>query len=254
MREGGPAEILHEHADPCRGARELRVGRHRARLGEWQRDALRQGDEKARSKECERGHMPGREEAGLGDDGGEHHDRAREHHRLIGHPAAQSRGDEIANQKANRKHQKIDAELGRGAVQKLFHQSRGGCRRDQESTGGEAALQHECSEAQVAEQLGITSRHTHRLAPGLTGWPRFEHGEIASDQDDASDQQREAEHAAPSQRVDQHAPDQRRDHRADGIEHREIGDHLDQPCRSIDVSGDRAREGDACLLYTSRCV
>ena len=64
-------------------------------------------------------------------------------------------------------------------------------------------------------------------------------------QNDAADQHREAEHASPSKRIDEKAADHRRDHRAERIEHRQVGDRLDETSRSVHVRRDGADQRHA---------
>ena len=141
------------------------------------------------------------------------------------------------------KQQEVEPELGGRPVQQFGHQRGRRARHHHEGAGVESALQHEGVEAQPAE-TARRSFCSHALAASVAVGDRMGlvHRQIGGERDGAAGQQREAEHAAPAERVGQHAADDRRHHRPERAEHGQIGDRLDQLLGAKGVARDGAHQ------------
>jgi hypothetical protein len=92
--------------------------------------------------------------------------------------------------------------------------------------------------AVAAHNPGL-ARLTRKLRSG------FEDPSVGGNCDERTDDQREAEDAAPTERVDEDAAKKRSDHGAEGVKHRQIRDGTHQILGAISIARDRADQRHA---------
>src|ERR1700733_16086693 len=97
----------------------------------------------------------------------------------------------------------------------------------------------------MAEQFAVAAQQIDADSAVRRWRTGLEYREVGADSDDGAKYKRKAKYAAPAERIDQNAANHRRDHRADGVGHRQIGDHFDKMLRAIDVLRDSAAKRDA---------